>query len=686
VDLKPVTEIERLEAELRQTREELAQARQAAGGGVAAQALLGAFLNLPPIALSMFDLDMRFIKVSPGWCTRLGRSEAEVLGRRIYEVLPWTDAMASLHQRCLAGETCSEDNVILHRSPMDFGSHRLEMTPWTTPEGDIGGIVILSYDTSDISRAREAVRRSEQRLNLALEISESLVWEMSIKEKRLFATGAVSAIYDEPPSFKAFSEDLFVAVHPEDRPRVEAAWKEHLDKGRPFRTEYRIDRRDGSETWVDAVAETLRDDDGAPDRIIGVLRNVTQRKHDQIAVAHAREAAEAANRAKSEFLANMSHEIRTPLNGVMGVAGALARTPLEPGQRQMVELIETSAQTLERLLSDILDLSRIEAGRFEIKNEPFNLADMLRGVSALFEPKARERGVGFALNIAPECEGVFIGDCVRLRQILANLLSNAVKFTERGMVRLDVERMADGPKDGSIRFSVEDTGIGFGPEAAGRLFERFEQADGSITRRFGGSGLGLAISRSLAENMGGTLNAYSQPGLGSVFVLALPLDRAEDPKPLPATFAEDARPSVAGEAERPLRRVLLAEDHPANRMVIELILAKTGVELVSVVNGAEAVEAAASQAFDLILMDMQMPVMDGLTAIRAIRARERAEGAARTPILALTANAMPAHIRASREAGAGGHITKPVSAKLLLEAVAETWAPAPQDAAYAAAQ
>jgi signal transduction histidine kinase/CheY-like chemotaxis protein len=681
-----MTEIERLEAELCRTRAELVDARQAAAVGDAAQALLDTFLKLPPIALTMFDRDMRFLKVSPGWINRIGLTEAEVLGRRLYDVLPWTDVLAPLHDRCMAGERCSADDVISRRTA-DPAYHRLEMTPWTTPEGEIGGIMVLSYDTTDITRAREAVRRSEQRLTLALEISESLVWEMSVKDKRMFTVGALGAIFDDPPRFKAFADDLFIAVRPEDRPQVEAAWRDHVEQGVPFRIEYRVNRRDGSEAWVDAVAEMLRDRDGEPDRIVGVLRNVTQRKNDQIVVARAREAAEAANRAKSEFLANMSHEIRTPLNGVMGVAGALARTPLETDQREMVELIESSAQTLERLLSDILDLSRIEAGRFEIRYEPFDLGEMLRGVSALFEPKARERDVAFALGIGPGCDGHFDGDAVRLRQILANLLSNAVKFTEQGSVRLNVDLAADGADGPTLRFSVEDTGIGFGPEAARRLFERFEQADGSITRRFGGTGLGLAISRSLAENMGGTLEARSRPGLGSTFVLTLELARAERP-----AGAEPAGPAVEaafalddGWAERPPLQVLLAEDHPTNRKVVELILASARVELTSVVNGAEAVAAAAGRRFDVILMDMQMPVMDGLTAIRAIRARESLIGAAPTPILALTANAMPEHIQASREAGAGGHITKPISARVLLDAVAQACAPATGEAALSRA-
>jgi signal transduction histidine kinase/CheY-like chemotaxis protein len=521
---------------------------------------------------------------------------------------------------------------------------------------------------AELARAREATRRADQRLSLALQAFESVVWELSLTDKRLFATGAVAAIYDEPPTYRQFSQDMLVACHPSDRARVSELWEAHLANGQPFRAEYRINRKDGVELWVEAATETVRGQDGQPERVIGVIKNVTGTKQDQLALAHAREAAETANRAKSDFLANMSHEIRTPLNGVMGVAGALGRTRLSPDQREMVGLIERSAHALERLLGDILDLARVEAGRFEVKEETFDLRALLHEVAALFEPRAREKGVAFFLDVAPELETWLTGDTVRLRQILSNLVSNAVKFTETGFVRLSVE--ASWAIDGQgLRFEVQDSGIGFDAATAQRLFRRFEQADGSITRRYGGTGLGLAISRSLAEAMGGTLSARSEPGQGACFTLSLELRRA------PAPEQADAQAGCA--PSRPAR-ILLAEDHPTNRKVVELILEAAGHEIVHAENGAEAVAAAEDQAFHLILMDMQMPVMDGLTAIRHIRARERAEQLPRTPILTLTANAMAEHARASREAGADGHVTKPISAQALIDAVAEALAPVVQ--------
>jgi PAS domain S-box-containing protein len=419
---------------------------------------------------------------------------------------------------------------------------------------------------------------------------------------------------------------------------------------------------DGTELFVQPFVQRLIYE-GRP-ALISSLFDVTLRKRAEEAVAEARDVAQAASRAKGEFLANMSHEIRTPLNGVTGVAQVLARTNLTPHQREMVELICASASNLERLMSDILDLSRVESGRMAIDAEPFDLRETVRSVAAVSEMRAREKGVAFELRVSPAVNRPVVGDAGRLKQILNNLLSNAVKFTHAGLIRLEVAEATDQP--GAYTFTVTDTGVGFCPETAGRLFRRFEQEDGSITRRFGGSGLGLAISRDLAELMGGAVSACSTPGEGSTFTVRLPLPDAD--APLQPVW--EAAPAFVETEGRPLR-VLLAEDHPTNQKVVELLLATMGAELTCVENGEEAVLAAADQPFDVVLMDMQMPVMDGLTAIRLIRAAERAGGRRPLPIFTLSANAMTEHAEASMAAGADRHLTKPISAAVLLGALGE---------------
>ncbi len=397
--------------------------------------------------------------------------------------------------------------------------------------------------------------------------------------------------------------------------------------------------------------------------IVTICTDITELKHQARVLAEARDSAEAANGAKSQFLANMSHEIRTPLNGVIGVAQALANTDLSGQQKEMLDLIQSSSRTLQVLLSDILDLARVESGRLELNEEAFDLGRAVRESAQLYETSAREKGLQFFVEIAPEVDRWIQGDVVRLKQILTNLVSNSVKFTEQGFVCLTALPGPMRKGQPTLQFSIDDTGIGFDSDTRNRLFSRFEQADGGITRKFGGSGLGLSISRQLAEMMGGELDCESEPGGGSCFMLTIPLHLAEAPAAV--TTADSAL--AAGDDRR--LRVLLADDHPVNRKVVEMILAQAEIDLTSVEDGALALNAVRDGDYDLILMDMQMPVMDGLTATREIRTHEVAMGLPRTPIVMLTANALPEHIASAEAAGADRHLAKPFDAGELLELV-----------------
>ena len=406
-----------------------------------------------------------------------------------------------------------------------------------------------------------------------------------------------------------------------------------------------VERRDDE---LGVLAAALRSE---REKVEAVMASLEERVRERTAQL------ERANAEKSRFLANMSHELRTPLNGVIAISETLAGQQKTAKGRELAELIVASGRLLERVLTDILDFSKIEAGEIALAHDDFEMARLVGHIAELHRASALAKGLDFAWTIAPDAEGRFGGDTVRLTQVLSNLLSNAVKFTESGRVSLAVTREADG-----VCFTVADTGIGFDEATKGRLFRRFEQADGSISRRFGGTGLGLAISRSLVELMGGRIEVASQPGQGSTFAVHVPLAAAQGgagPGQAPAAAEID----IAG------ARVLVAEDHPTNQKVVELILESVGVTPVVVENGRLALAALAAERFDVVLMDMQMPELDGLSATRQLRAREASEGLARTPVIMLTANALDEHIRAGAEAGADGHLSKPIHAQALIEAI-----------------
>jgi len=639
----------------------------------AARATAASLVEDAPFAVSMTDRNICVLQVSQRWREERALVGVDVIGRSIYDIFQdanWYD----VHQRVLAGETVRHEVQLTlpdGRRPW----LRYEHTPWREANGEVGGIVSVSVEITELVETLQRAEESEQRLKLALEIGDLRMWEVNMRARTVTDAGADAMISKVEQSFEDMTDGVLRSVHPHDHALIETAWRRHIEEGDPFRVTCRLLQQDGPHVWVQCAGEAIRGEDGELLRVVNVLRNIDQAKRAELNLQRARDAAEAANRAKSEFLANMSHEIRTPLNGVMGVASALGRTDLSGPQREMVGLIASSAETLESLLSDVLDLARIESGRLELKAEDFDLTQSVRDVVALFEPSARAKGLELIVEMSPEAAGVYVGDAPRIRQVISNLVSNAVKFTAQGSVRIDVAARAT--DDGAaLTLSVIDTGIGFDAEAAARLFERFEQADGSITRRYGGTGLGLAISRSLAEAMGGRLSAASRPGQGSTFTCELPLPRSSA-----GAVAAHAADDPAAAVDLGQLRVLLAEDHPTNRRVVELILNAAGVDLTCVENGAEAVDVWAMGRFDLILMDMQMPVMDGLTATQAIRAREARDGLPRTPIYSLTANAMPEHARASAEAGADGHLTKPISAEALLRTVATAAAPAPDQSA-----
>jgi signal transduction histidine kinase/ActR/RegA family two-component response regulator len=513
----------------------------------------------------------------------------------------------------------------------------------------------------DVRDALERSERAERRLATALEIADMFVYEMNYVDRTFTAIGACGGLLDRDLDYETLEKDPFAAIDPRDRRRAARAWKAHEQRGTPYDIECRVDRVDGAEVWARSTATLTRDAEGKPLRLISTLQNITQKKLAEFELIRARDAADAANETKSSFLAAMSHEIRTPLNGILGIGQLLAKEELTGRQQGQVNMILQSGRTLLGLLNDLLDISKIEAGRMSFEDGEVDIAEIARLAHSHYSALTSEKDVSVTLDVAPEAEGLFRGDATRVRQIVNNLCSNAVKFTTSGEVALAVSN-----PDGDLRFVVRDTGVGISARDMGKLFEKFSQADSSITRRFGGTGLGLAISQKLARLMGGEITVQSELGVGSTFTVRLPLARSDGQPPVSRDMAP---PKEVGFDTSGDLRVLVAEDNAVNRIVIETILQQFGVTPTVVNDGQAALDAWRTRAWHLILVDVQMPIMDGLTATRIIRREEAERALARTPILALTANVMANQLEAYVQAGVDGVVAKPIDTAKLLSAM-----------------
>jgi PAS domain S-box-containing protein len=528
----------------------------------------------------------------------------------------------------------------------------------------------ISEDITELAGARDAARREEQRalrarrevqanasrLNLALEAAEAGVYEIDHVKRSFWCSPEFERITGQKNSSYAEAIDLrYPGFHPDDLPHIRASFRalHRGDKQSGESFEARIVRPDGTERWVRVFHHLLVNKNGRWLKAVGLIQDCDVLKRQELALKEARAAAEAGAEAKAAFLANMSHEIRTPMNGVMGVLHLLKSEPLSDEGRALLSEALSCGAMLAELLNDVIDFSKIEAGRLELANEAVEPGALVDGVVRLLTPQAQAKDLRLIVQCDPDLDWVR-SDPTRLRQALFNLIGNAVKFTEAGHVLIRTLQ----PRPGVLRFEVEDTGVGIPPEAQARLFERFNQADTSTTRRFGGSGLGLAITRRLAELMGGDVGFISVEGHGSTFWMEVRAEAAEAPQ----EAVTDADALLDGV------RVLVVEDNPTNRMIATKLLENLGASVETAPDGYAGVAAAERGGFDLILMDIQMPGIDGLEAARRIRSLGGPPAA--IPIVALTANVMAHQRRAYLDAGMDGVVGKPISPGALLAEIA----------------
>ena len=537
-----------------------------------------------------------------------------------------------------------------------------ELRQWAFGGGQLLGIVANILFTAIlplmVSQRRQAsLLATQERLERSHRVGQLMIFEADL----VTGSGHANAVTYEKlglDSTLQFTLATWLSlIHPDDRAMIDRRLQDmRQGTDRPPQIEYRVYTADRSRLlWVRGSSLVEHSRGSTSGRISAIVSDITESKHAELAIRRAAEAAEAANRAKSEFLANMSHEVRTPLNGVIGMAQLLKQTPLTTEQDAFAGVLIESANSLLAIVNDILDFSKVEAGQLRIEAIDFSLHSMLQQLQTVHRSQAQAKGIAFVFELAPDLPTSVHGDPQRLRQILANLLSNAVKFTASGQVMLSAM-----PVDqGQIQFTVTDTGIGMSAETLTQLFRPFQQADASITRRFGGTGLGLSIASRLAELMGGTLTATSAFDQGSTFTLRLPLaTRIQGPGGASAAALTPA--PASGHVPPSRQRLLVVDDSPTNRQVACALLQRLGYLTETANDGAEALLALRQGPFDGIIMDCQMPVLDGYEATQRIRQGEAGDAARHLPIIAMTASALAEDRDRCFAAGMTAFVAKPV--------------------------
>jgi PAS domain S-box-containing protein len=528
-------------------------------------------------------------------------------------------------------------------------------------------VLVIAHDITDMRRAQARVEESERRLQYVLAATDEAVWDWDVPSGGLKHNARWPTMLGYAPAeLTGTMDDFLRCLLDEEREGIMQAVQRCLEGKAQYRHEHRMRCKDGSVIWVMDRGDVVeRNAAGAPVRMVGSFANISHRKEAEQALLAAKLEAETANLTKSSFLANMSHELRTPMNGIIGMASLLADTSLTSEQREQVDTVRQSAESLLVILNDILDLSKIEAGKLELQLEPFGVYAVLQACSTLLGVTARSKRIALTLQASDDLPERLVGDGERLKQVLMNLVGNAVKFTSKGEVTLRAQVVSRGDGACRVRFGVKDTGIGISEAGVAALFQPFTQVEAGASRRFGGTGLGLSISKRLVSMMDGQLQVRSELGVGSEFWFEVDLPLASaSPTVAPASHSASSAP-LAG-------HVLLVEDNPVNERIAVAMLKKLSLQVSVAHDGGEALRFLAQRPVDLVLMDCQMPEVDGFEATRRLRAGEAGEAARALPVVALTANAMADDVRQCLEAGMNAHLSKPFTLQVMREAV-QAW-------------
>jgi PAS domain S-box-containing protein len=620
-----------------------------------------------PLAYIAWDREFRITEWNYAAERMFGWSASEAKGRHGSSLVPldFQPQLSAVWARLLEGDETSHS---LNENLTNAGERILcewFNTPVRDDSGQVTEILSMVHDITAQRNLEAARNQSEEQLRQVWENSRDGMRLSDPDGRVLRVNSAYCRLVNK--SREELEGALLTAIHaaPAQANRLETYRQRVRHRDIASRMERPIELWDGRTVWMDLSNSIIESPHGP--RVLSIFRDVTARKLDEARLNEAVLKAEASSRSKSEFLANMSHEIRTPMNGVLGMLALALDGPLEPEQREYLEMSQDSARSLLGLLNDILDLSKVEAGRLDIASVDFSPRQLIGDLLDSVALAARQKGLQVRAQVALRVPAMVNGDPMRLRQVLMNLIGNAIKFTDHGSitVELDCSAVESAVQSAGLRLmgAVIDTGIGVPADRHSQIFDAFAQADGSTTRRYGGTGLGLAICKRLVQLMNGTISVESQPGKGSAFRFSVEVRHATSIGATPCQNAPPAQPP----SERSLK-ILLAEDNCVNQMVVVRLLQRSGHSVRVAANGREAVHLFGNDRYDAVLMDVQMPEMDGLEATRLIRLAESVSGSnRRTPVIALTAHAMAGDEQNCIDAGMDGYLSKPLDPRMLTD-------------------
>ncbi|MCZ8342776.1 MAG: ATP-binding protein [Leptospira sp.] len=619
--------------------------------------------------LAIADFFGRFHRLNLGWQSVLGYTIDELLNKNYLDLIHPQDRGKTI--RAIEKLMLNEDLVNFVNRFVKKNGEIVHFEWRARSRGDL--IFANARDMTDQILLETELKTQKQLLTEMGSVAKVGGWELDTETFKTIWTDEVYHIYEIPVGAENYAEDGIKFYHDEDRPIIQKAVEDAIQLGKPFDFELRLISKKGNFKWVNAVGKPVFDGHRVT-KVIGSFQEITERKMQEKIqekflqeLLDAKKETEEANKAKSEFLANMSHEIRTPLNGVIGFTELLANTDLTETQSKYLSDANTSAHALLGLINDILDLSKIEAGKLELNFETTETKTFFEDCIKIISSSAIKKNIDLSLILGETLPPFFVTDPVRLKQVIVNLLGNAVKFTDEGFVKMTVELNTPGTALASIFVSIEDSGIGISNSQKQKLFKMFTQADSSISKKYGGTGLGLAISSHLLEKMNSELQLESEVGRGSRFYFDLPLTAVPAPNLSLPKKQENLQP-IAEESHS--KTILIVEDNHLNASLLKAMLVKImhEVKIKIAYDGLEAIQMVQIETFDLILMDLQMPIVDGISATKEIRSYESTLGL-KTPIIALTAGALESEQEKCFQAGMNGFLTKPIQTNLLREEI-----------------